>query len=487
MADITDLSFIHPDPTERLKRIEELYTTYKDNEPVNSSDNQKEEWFKCMTLIESNRTQLKAILSSKHFDDKEGQKNRQSAEDDHLPKYDIPDYDLIDEYKDDVFDSALDNNNGDDIASWIQEFLKEYFYIPSPSIQIPMITAFTLMNSLAAPDNEKYPRLWIYGDSGTGKSRLSEFIKYFYGGEGSSRVSYLFGTQVTPAGIRNTVDKVGRQQTATCFHWENVTPRDIMSKLAEAYTVMLTNTRATANKGIVIGTKDAGIQEFKLHTLWLLDSTAVWGNTGKEAEVRRRCVIIHTEKSEKTYQELSNWSWQKAPFKHAQLWTKEKIEKEFYPILIQCKKLSLNEGFPFKGSEYQPYYLLLATGVYTGVWSSIEQGLKICLRHKNLHDSNRIEGKPLEVIIETIIKERIRKHKLAEAEWGGEVTGAENAKRISIKDPVNGLKKQIEEVRGNLTQHDLENRVTEIMNNLGYRYEFDLKAQQGFYVRDSLD
>jgi hypothetical protein len=486
-SEITELTFLVPDPVERLKRVEEIYLSYKNSEPVNGTDDEKDEWFKCMTLLDSNRTQLQAIISNKHFDDTDREEQKRRGEDDNLPKYEKPDYSIADQYKEDVFDVVLENNKGENIADWIQEFLSVQFQIPYPDVQIPIIAAFTLMNSLAAPDDDCYPRLWICGGSGSGKSRLSEFIEYFYGGRGKGRVAYYFGTQVTNAGIRNTIDEVGKKETATLFHWENVTPKDLISKLAEAYTVMLMNTRATANNGICIGTQDAGIQRFRLHTLWVLSSTSSWGNVGKEAEVKRRCITIRMEKADKSFYKLNNYSWKQAPFKHAALWTKEKIEKEFYPLLIQCKKISMNDGFPFQGSEYDTYYLLLASGVFTGVWSTIEEGLKICLKHKNLNDSNKIEGKPLEVIIESIIERRRRLHREALELWNDEPTLESSATRISLKHPTCGLKAEIEEIRGTISQYDLDNRVQEIMNNLGYRYEVNMRTKEQFYIKDTLD
>jgi len=480
---ITEFDFTIPDIGMRLQKITEVYEHYSTNEPVNGSNDDKDNWFKCMSLLQSSMLQLKAILNIKHPDDT----SRFEEIDDGLPKYEIPDYTIIDEYKDDVFDSALDNNKGENTASWIKQFLSDYFYIPNAEIQIPIITAFTLMNSLAAPPNDKYPKLWVWGESGTGKTRLSEFIKYFYGGEDSRRVSYIFGTQSTAAGIRNTIDVVGKQNTATLFHWENVTPTDILKKTAEAYTMLLTNTRAKANKGNLIGTKEAGVQEFKMHTLWVLDSTQCWSASGKEGEVRRRCIIIKTEKSDKTYPELSNWSWKNAPQKHADLWTKEKIEKGFYPILIQAKKLSSNEGFPFKASEYEPYYQLIATGVHTGVWKDITEAIDCCIKHKELHESKRVEGMPLKVIIETIIQRKVARHKKDFEQWGDEPIPANNAKRISVSNPVYGLKREIETIRGSISAHELETKVSEVMNNLGYRYEVDLRENEQFYVRDTLD
>lgn len=482
-SELLNLDVLVPNLEERLKHLKEELEKYNNNEPVNGSDLQKEEWYKSIQLFKSHIVMLETEINDKHPDDQKD--NQYLSQRDDLPKYEVPDYSIVDGYKEDVFESALSNNNGEHLASWIKDFLNEYFYIPSGEIQIPIIASFTLMNSLVAAHDDIYPRLWVYGSSGTGKTTLSSFIKYFYGGFGSLRVAYAQGTAGTAKGVRNTINPVAHLNSATIFHWENVTPEDLLSLLKEDYTMLLMTTRESANKGIMVANKEGGVDIFKVHTLWLMDSTSVWGNMGKEAEVRRRCLIIKTEKSNKTFPKLNKWSWKQAPFKHAALWTKEKTEKEFYPILIECRNLVLNHNFPFAGSDYDTYYLLLATGVFTGVWETIEEGLDCCLRHKALHNTNVIEGSPLDTTVKTIIDNRIKIHK-NEMETFGNVMPAQDARRIPINHPDYGLKKEIAKVRGSISQYELDNKVYEIMKSLGYTYKTDLTNDEGYYLKKDI-
>lgn len=484
-GELSNLDVLLPDLEARLKYVQELFQQYNSTEDDLLSEEEKEQKFKCCQLILSTKTQLEAVLNNKHPDDQKD--NQYLSQRDDLPRYEVPDYSIVDGYKEDVFESALPNNNGDDLASWIKDFLNEYFFIPNGEIQIPIIASFTLMNSLVAAHDDIYPRLWVYGSSGTGKTTLSSFIKYFYGGFGSLRVAYAQGTAGTAKGVRNTINPVAHLNSATIFHWENVTPEDLLSLLKEDYTMLLMTTRESANKGIMVANKEGGVDIYKVHTLWLMDSTSVWGTMGKEAEVRRRCLIIKTEKSNKTFPKLNKWSWKQAPFKHAALWTKERTEKEFYPILIQCRNLVLNDNFPFDGSDYDTYYLLLATGVFTGVWKTIEEGLDCCLKHRALHNTNVIQGSPLDTTVKTIIDRRIRIYKQEVAQWGKkDIPLAIDARRIPINHPDYGLKKEIAKIRGSVTQNELDSKVHEIMKSLGYVYKTDTTTDEVYYLNKDI-
>ena len=486
---LQQLSFTIGDIGERLTAIAQLHSDLQDEKPEDDLSEEHENWSRCISLLQSEMTVLTQMINAVATTK---EKKLQTRSDDDLPRYDLPDYSLIDDYKEDVYECAIEDGSELPLAQWITRFLQEYFYIPQPEIQIPILTAFTLLNSMASPADEKYPKLWIQGSSGTGKSRLSEFIKFFYGGDQSRRVAYCFGTQSSAAGVRNTLDQVGIQNDVpTLFHWENITPSDLLGKIKEAYTLLLANTRAKANKGNMVATKEGGVIEYRTHTLWVMDSTQPWGSQGKEGEVRRRLLIINTEKSDRLYPELSNFSWRALPKKYAEFWTKDQIEKSFYPLLVQAKKLSRQKAFVFKASEYEPYYQLIATGIHCGVWDGFDQALKCCKDHYDLNRVDTVDGSPLKIIVEKIIQDLVSEHRY----WIKRNNGADpelapahsNALAIAVSHGSYNLKQKILDARGSVTQYEMEGKVHEVMRDLGYTYEIDVQLRQQWFKKKSLD
>ena len=287
----------------------------------------------------------------------------------------------------------------------INEFLKEIFYeefirLPDPEIQVPICMAISYLNSMTVPDTVSFPMVYIYSpQEESGKSQLAYHWSDFY--HPSYRV--LFRDDITGAGIRNCLTPVANLDQPTIAVIDNFHASKTKERLnAIGWASLMAYNRIESQAQKVADT-EGGIVEFNTHCLKVFTSITPLGNTVEQSsELKSRCLRIYASKEKMGINQFRQaYNWKELQEHYYQLWADpDRCNRVFKKGLIKDLLQKSHKDLPFYNRKWQISIPLIASGVYAGVWSNIDQAIK----HIGLYwewESDKKSNKmlPLETII----------------------------------------------------------------------------------------
>lgn len=310
---------------------------------------------------------------------------------------------------------SLDVLNTDNLP--YPEFLRDviiptFHPLPYPEIQNPIMATICLINSASIPaKSERNAKevplspVYIQGASGTGKSQLTHLISRHYNNKRCVSVS---GSNTGGDLIQKMTDACYRSGSLrennlklfpSCIFMENFYNRDLQ-RWGNFNVQLLATERSfatTARQG-----KDA--KTFYTFLLKVFTSVQpLQAITEQNVELLRRTIRIFTERfvpSDST----AKYDWSLCKKKYLEIWQPENVHKNFYPILQKVVTKSDDETF-VPSHYYLPSQIIIATGVFLGIWQSLEEAEDHMAEYWKLVD--KMENKTGKPYLETF-QERLK-------------------------------------------------------------------------------
>lgn len=365
-----------------MKELSQYYQKYKDNyNNFEIIDQIYEEVRQRIDELKENNGDAQEIedffdeLKKRHKELKEEYKNEKSEsaiDDEFLFQYDFSKYEL--------YLTPIESLNTEDLPYPI--FLRDkiipiFHPLPYPEIQNPILAAICLINPAALPplgeNNSKeapLPNIYIQGESGSGKSQIQHLIEKHFPPDRKSSVK----GSTTGAGLLETLDSLCKGNLpkdnyliypSVCI-FENFYLANIERWQHWAVELLATE-RAYAwceRKG-----KDAGV--FFTFVLKVFSSVEYLQPTQqKYAELYRRTIRIFTEKGVPE-DSVSKYSWDYCKRNYIKIWKPENIDKFFEILSEVVSKPDDSTNIP--PEFYPPSQVVIAVGVFTGIWESLEE------------------------------------------------------------------------------------------------------------------
>lgn len=273
------------------------------------------------------------------------------------------------------------NTDGLSYPEFLRDVIIPTFHpLPYPEIQNPIMAVVCLINSCAVPPKSKknakevpLSPVYIQGASGTGKSQLTHLISRHYDHKrcvsvsGSNTGGDLI-QKMTDACYRSGSMQEGNLKLyPSVIFMENFYNRDL-TRWGNFNVQLLATERSfatTARQG-----KDA--KTFYTFLLKVFTSVQpLQAITEQNVELLRRTVRIFTEEFVPS-DSVAKYDWSYCQDSYLDLWHPQYVKDKFFPILKQV--ISKGDGDTvIPSNRYLPSQLIIATGVYLGIWHSLEE------------------------------------------------------------------------------------------------------------------
>lgn len=276
--------------------------------------------------------------------------------------------------------------NPDDLSYW--EWLEKvalplFWQQPNAHLQHKLMAICCALNSSAIPSwnhsarkEAQLPILYFYGESGSGKTEGNKLIAQSYN---FGRWA-LYKADSSGCSLRNTLHQLCHMK-ASENSWDahlypafimldNYEPK-FMDKWAEYKVMILSVIRSQSFASIA--NRDGGNEVFWGHCLKSFTSVVHPRAMDRaSSEFYRRFVFFYTAKS--SVASMGNYDFSDVPAIYRDLWNVEDVYSKFYPILRSLlAKDDDSTTIPFH--RWQQSLVLMATGIYCGLFSGIEEAV----------------------------------------------------------------------------------------------------------------
>ena len=320
-----------------------------------------------------------------------------------------------------IFKSELYDRNADEDKPGYQilmgpgmslnEFLKEIFYkefikLPEPDIQVAICMAVGYLNSMTIPDTVNMPMVYIYSpEAGSGKSQLA----YHWGDYYHPRYRLMFRDDITGAGLRNSITPIAvLDQPMVCIVDNYHASRTKERMGVVGWASFMANTRVESNSQVVADT-EGGVVSFNTHSLKIFTSITPLGNTVEQSsELKSRCIRIYANKEKGGINLFrTSYNWEGLQKEYLNIWgDPDACNRVFKKGLIKDLLQRDPKTLPFHNREWQISIPLMASGVFAGVWSNLDQAISHLADYwewESGKKSNKMS--PLESVISNYISE----------------------------------------------------------------------------------
>lgn len=297
------------------------------------------------------------------------------------------------------------NVNDDPYPIFLRDTLIPKFHpLPSPEIQNPVVAAICLLNNAVIPPEGEHgksevllPNVYIQGVSGSGKSELSGLIQNHYPPDRRKSVT---GADTGASMVEQATNACWRKgsllQGETVFYYPAVLVlENFYFKDLERWGNWSTQLLATSREMAQFLRRGKNAMELHTYLLKVFTSVEPLQAVGQQHnELLRRTLRVFTEPCQpELNNSVYNWSYCKEQYKN--LWQdKERVEEVFFPLLQYIQGLDPREtSIPDKW--YPPSILLTATGVFAGIWETVEEAQEHIARYwQYVEEHENKRGKP---------------------------------------------------------------------------------------------
>ena len=261
---------------------------------------------------------------------------------------------------------------------WLEcVFFPSFVVMPKPELQNKIATVLALINCKAVLNSRmKLPIPYCLGRRGSGKSEFGYSVasQYLEG-------SYVeIRTADTGASIRNSLDAINLSGEPTLALFDNFNPTDgySLERMGPHYATILANCEEQSISRIVESQKEQRKGTYKTYSYKIFNSVYPLSSVDREEakEIARRTITLSFEKSEPK-ERRSAYDYQGMKDGYLALWSdSEKVMKEYGPLLAKLARMKNVKGFS-DPSTWEILVVPLAVGVFSGVLTSIDEGIEI--------------------------------------------------------------------------------------------------------------
>jgi hypothetical protein len=365
-----------------MKQLDDFFNQFNANyNDFEAIDELLEEYKSLMDTLdeyEDDKHELLSDIKKRHKELKEdyqksNKTNSANIDESFLFRYDFSKYKL--------HLSKIESLNTDNLPYpiFLRDFIIPNFHpLPHPEIQNPIVASICLINPTALPplgdDNAKEVPLtsvYIQGASGSGKSQLAHLIEKHYPRE---RICSIKGSDTGASMLR-------KMHNACFAHLDEHNQVWLYPALAVFENFYLKNMErwkdwsvellATERQYAMASREGQDGGTFYTFLLKVFTSVEYLQPTEqKNSELYRRTMRIFTEKDSPRYV-VSRYDWGYSLQQYKQLWHSDNID-DFFAVLSQVAGKADNESV-IPPEFYPPSQIIIATGVYAGIWDSIEE------------------------------------------------------------------------------------------------------------------
>lgn len=361
-------------------------------------------------------------------------------------------------------------------------FLRDYILptfhpMPEGDLQYPLLATYCLINSNSLPPAssgilKEIPLsiLYISGVSGSGKTELQKRIATHY----PANRKYLWMGDSTGTGLIRECDRVCRvsdDTLAPAYIWmDNFYPsgsNSTITRLGNSYTSVLSVLRSQAQTSSCTPTDT---NTYYTHCLKSISSIMTVERASKTAsELLRRCVFTFTERMGKV-PSAGKYNWLSVKDRYMDFWTKEQTEEGFFPILSEVMSLGDDE------TAIPPQYfaqsgIVIATGCHVGLFKSVKEACIYLAEYWNWAEDRL--NKPNDPVLGLVT------YYLKENDMSGMMGGI--VKSIKVSHSLSDIAGFVAEKLNSRRTTTLQDKVVEIMGELGYTQEVSRGGQIIFY------
>lgn len=273
-------------------------------------------------------------------------------------------------------------------AQWYcQKYLPTFHPMPYPEIQYPCLTACTLMNPNAVLIDEegtwvnKLPFIYLLGIRGSGKSEYAkQMVKFF---PKNSRI--MTDVSFTGASMRESLDPVCSTGKPAILLYDNLQPQETVRSLGRLYTIFLQNEKEYCVTRISKHADDDGDGAFEFYCSKIVTSIfdMEYDTDPKSQEMLRRFIIFCFERALQTENHKA-YNWSQFEEHYYALWTDiDNLKENYFPILHELEMMSPKLVPSIDAAMWDLVKLPIATGVYSGLWQSVWDGINAFALHLN--------------------------------------------------------------------------------------------------------
>lgn len=316
---------------------------------------------------------------------------------------------------DDMWDASVS------LSTNLSKLIRESTILPYADIQVPLICAYTLIPSAMATI---VPVLFLWGSEGSGKSSLGSLICGVHN-------TSIIGAATTYAAVRTEVNnqrwlypQYCQGEQNYCLVFDNVNRETLQNE--NLYTFFLNGyNRKTDVISISSGTGTN--TSFRVFGTKVISSIYPLFAQSRYAELNRRTMVVKCKKIEKmslAELQLSNpqdktnitnrfdpdaWDLSILNQEFKSLWETESNLIEYSSVKRELSRRKKSFTIPaiIDGTKWTVAVDLIATGIVTGIWQSIEEAVEFIASYWHWHKLNVMSehGATYKILQDFIIQE----------------------------------------------------------------------------------
>lgn len=275
---------------------------------------------------------------------------------------------------------------------WLEEIALPMFWPqPRKDLQHKMLAILSAINTNAIPPRTKSARKemqvpipYIFGPSGSGKTEAVYMIANSYPTERFR----LIKADSSGASLRNICHKLCYRGFADATAgWNNLFPALLLidnyepgclPKWGDFKPLLLSVLRTQSVSSTAL--KEGGNQDYYSHVLKIFTSVIppkVMSIAMEEFE--RRFVFLFTERTE-NLKSIAKYDFSDVPGIYANTWSLENVNTCWYPLLVDLLSRD-DEETPISSFRWPQSICVIATGVYVGLFQTIQEGLDFMVEY----------------------------------------------------------------------------------------------------------
>lgn len=422
--------------------------------------------------VEADKDEKKELLKDLQSLIKQLEDSEDSADDDFAFDYDYSKFEI----KITPLDSLNEQNQP--YPLFLRDVIIPTFHpLPYPDLQNPILATICLINSSAIPPKSpKNPKevplspVYIQGVSGSGKSQITHLISRHYP---QNRATSVTGT--------NTGGDLIQKMTDVCYRSGSLQKGDLKLYPSVIFMENFYNTNldrwghfatqllATERSFATASRQGQDARTFYTFLLKVFTSVQpLQAVREQNVELLRRTIRLFTE-PDVPKDSMNKYDWSVCKDEYAKLWQPKNVEEYFFPILKDVVTKHDDETI-IKPSNYPPSQLIIAVGVFAGIWESLEEAEYHMSEYwKLVEKMENSSGKPyLQTFQESIDKywrEFKSQQALGASEWEADKIASET---YLITDTV--LKEATEQHGNFYKKHEMSEALQHFMQSKGFKY-----------------
>lgn len=292
--------------------------------------------------------------------------------------------------------------------------IPNFFPLPFPEIQNSILATLCLFNSASLPPEGAHgksevllPTIYIQGQSGSGKSEIAGLFQNHYPQKrrksikGSDTGGSLVEQLTNACHHSGTIDEGNVKVFPAIAILENFYFKNL--NRWDSWSVQL----LAANREMAMfQRKGKEPKDFVTYLLKVFTSVEpLQAVQQQHSELLRRTIRIFTKRDNPKYNS-SIYNWEYCKTKYREIWHPKNVEKSYLEILQEVQTKNPDNS-PINNNWYPASVMLIATGVFIGIWQSIEEAEEHIASYWELVNSQ--EDKRGKAYIE-LYKDAIRKY-----------------------------------------------------------------------------